>query len=328
MVLKTGVIGYGKLGMKHTRNMLEHDKFDVVAISDVVKTANPNLNGVNFYTSHEQLIKNEDLDVVFVCVPHTKTKDITVSALEFGLDVFAEKPPGISLDETLDMKKALGDNVLQFGFNHRYYKHVQFLKQSVDNHKFGNLLWLRGLYGRTKNEGWRLKRELAGHGIFISQGVHLLDLVLWLGGHYNNKDTFDVAGSTVSSYKHSSWFEDNVFALLESDKGVTASIQSSCSCSHNCFNLWCQFENGWIELKGLNTSTKSFDFPECLIYGDNDDSYYYGNPPFKKICFEKDTSWVTEIDLFSKNVENHVGNYDCNVDEMVSLMGLVEKIYD
>jgi len=302
-----------------------HKDFELISICDTDTDKELNCQ----YTDYQDMLQSEDIDCVFVCVPHTLTTGITVNCLHSGLDVFAEKPPGLSLSDIELMENAKHkENILQFGFNHRYYQHVQFLYQVIKSDRFGKLLWLRGQYGRTRNEGWRLKKELGGQGIFISQGLHMLDLVLWLSGHYDRINIFKLKGSIVSSYKHSSWFEDNVFVLLESHGGVSASIHSSCTMSKNSFNLWVQFEKGWVELCGVNTSTKSFDYPERVVCGSTNDDLYYGNPPSTEVRYEHDVSWNVEIDNFADNIKNRFLQYPCSITEARSLMSLVEEIYE
>jgi len=328
-MFKAGIIGYGKLGKRHANNIMNNDKLDLVCVSDVYVQRMLN-DDIVFYNDYKRMLSDNKLrlDCVFVCVPHTMTTGIVVDCVRQGVNVFAEKPPGLCYNDTQRMKNELLDGtVLQFGFNHRYYQHVQMLKDIIMDERFGRLLWFKGVYGRTKNEGWRLKQMLGGRGIFISQGIHLLDIVLWLTGHYQGVDELGIVGSTVSSYKHDSWFEDNVFILLKSNKGITGTIHSSCSLSKNVFNMWFQFEKGWVELRGVNTSTKSFDYPERIIYGETNDSYYYGNPPCTSIVFEKDYSWNVELDNFINNIQCKKKGYDCSVDEMLSLMKLVDEIY-
>jgi len=326
-MFKAGIIGYGKAGKRHAGDIMINDKLDLVCVSDVVTQRMLN-DDIVFYNDYKKMLLDNRLDCVFVCVPHTMTAGIVLDCVRSGVNVFAEKPPGLCLDDVQLMREGLLDDiVLQFGFNHRYYQHVQLLRDMIMNERFGRLLWFKGVYGRTRNEGWRLKQMLGGKGIFISQGIHMLDLVLWLTGHYKGIDKLGVVGSTVSHYKHPDWFEDNVFVLLKSVEGITGTIHSSCSLSKNVFNMWYQFEKGWVEIRGVNTSTKSFDFPERLIYGETDDSFYYGNPPFSQIIFEKDHSWNVELDNFVSNMQYKKKGYDCSVDEMLSLMRLVDEIY-
>ena len=127
--LKTGVIGYGVVGKRRANILKQHEKFDFNCIADIQDTTDRSLDGLRQYKSHKEMIKQNNLDSVFVCVPHTTTTEIVVDCLKKGIDVFAGKPPGVCLDDVERMKQVKNNNILQFGFNHRYYQHVQFLKK-------------------------------------------------------------------------------------------------------------------------------------------------------------------------------------------------------
>ena len=59
---------------------------------------------------------------------------------------------------------------------------IQMLKNIIQKKILGNILNIRGLYGKSKivayNKGeWRSKKKFAGGGILLDQGIHLLDLI-------------------------------------------------------------------------------------------------------------------------------------------------------
>ena len=62
--------------------------------------------------------------------------------------------------------------------------------EKKDEKEFGKILWMRGRYGKsvdnTYYNNWRAKKEFAGGGILIDQGIHMIDLFLYLGGDFDN----------------------------------------------------------------------------------------------------------------------------------------------
>ena len=68
---------------------------------------------------------------------------------------------------------------LQYGFNHRRHYSVMEAKAMVDSKRFGEVLWLRGAYGKCGGiqfeNSWRNQSSLAGGGILLDQGIHMLD---------------------------------------------------------------------------------------------------------------------------------------------------------
>ena len=61
--------------------------------------------------------------------------------------------------------------------------------QIVDSGRYGQVLWLRGVYGKCggiqfENE-WRNDRNIAGGGILLDQGIHMLDLCRFFCGDFD-----------------------------------------------------------------------------------------------------------------------------------------------
>ena len=76
---------------------------------------------------------------------------------------------------------------------------------------------MRGRYGKEVDENylkdWRANPAKSGGGIMLDQGIHLLDLFIYLGGE------FDEIKSFVSNlYWKISGIEDNVFAIFRNSK--------------------------------------------------------------------------------------------------------------
>jgi predicted dehydrogenase len=318
-MIKAGIIGYGKIGKKRTDILKSSKDWELISIADS--------NGSQKYIDYRDMISKEDLDCVFIAVPHTLTTDIVVDCLNKGLHVFTEKPPGISLEDVIKMKKALNNNPeckLRFGFNHRYYSHIQKAKEIIDSGYLGNLLWMRGIYGKSRLENWRQNKSLGGKGILLSQGIHMLDLFRYL----SNKEFYDIK-SLVSTY-HKDWdkdIEDNVFAIMKSDDGITASIHSSAILWKNTFQLNIGFDKGYIHIDNVITSTRSFGFPEVLSIAKSSDTFFYGNPKEEVYRFGEDHSWKTEIDQFTKTIINNEDKYECSIYDAEKVMEMVDKIY-
>ena len=90
------------------------------------------------------------------------------------------------------------------------------------------------------------KRELAGGGILIDQGIHMLDLFLHIG------DDFDKVHASVSNLYWDLDVEDNVFATLENSRtGLTASLHSTMTQWRHLFSLEVFLEKGYFVLNGL-----------------------------------------------------------------------------
>ena len=329
MELKVAVIGsQGKIGQKRKAILEEDDRVHISALCDVSSDFNsPRISAnISYYTDYQKMLKKEKLDAVFICVPHMLTKKVVVDALFHNVHVFSEKPPGICLNDVIEMKESLlhhSELKLKFGFNHRYYSHIQNAKKIIDNGKLGKIQWIKGTYGRVDlGKGWRLNQEKGGRGILLSQGIHLVDLFRFLTGY-----EFTEIKSFVSHF-NKKWYEDNVFAIMRAPNGIVASLHSSCTLRKNAFIIYIGLEYGYIRIENLITSTRSFGFPEELCIANSDKTYFYGNPQKTSAYYGIDNSWKNEIDEFVDAVVNNNPIQNGTIEDAYNNMEILEKIYN
>ena len=221
---KVGIIGYGKMGQIRHQVISAFEDVQVQSIYDPEKVDTE----IEKAQNSDQIIENPEIDAVFTCTPNYLNKPLTIQSLKAGKHVFCEKPPGFTakdIEEIRAVEKESG-KVLMYGFNHRHHASIKYMKKLVDDKEFGKILWMRGRYGKSVDEtfydNWRAKKELAGGGILIDQGIHMLDLLLHLGGNFDN------VHAAVSNLYWNLNVEDNVFATLENTKtGLAASLHST-----------------------------------------------------------------------------------------------------
>lgn len=317
--IKVGIIGYGKMGKLRERDILLNDRYNLICRADTVEKAD--------YTDYKGMIQKEELDAVFVSVPHTLLKDINIYCLNAGLHVFSEKPPGIRLSDTIEMEEAMMKNnkKIVFGFNHRYHQHIQKAIKEIS--KYGKIMWMQGIYGKAHLENWRQDKEMAGRGILLSQGIHMLDIMRLLlrTSPYTMNEEFMTTKSELSRFS-GKWFDDNVFTLLTS-QSVTASLHSSCVMWKNNFELNICLTEGFIRLKGLYTSSKSFGFPEVISLASKDGDFY-GNPTEEVHYFGKDTSFGDEINQFVDVIDKDEYGYLGTTTDAKEIMKLIDMVYE
>jgi 1,5-anhydro-D-fructose reductase (1,5-anhydro-D-mannitol-forming) len=324
---KCGIIGFGKMG-KIRANAIEKS-----GLAEVVSIYEPNVNmhekSYDFKNSPQKVL-DSNIDAVFICTPNYLIKDLTIEALKKGIHVFSEKPPGINLKETIEMQsyeRRCNDIVLMFGFNHRHHGSVQKIKSILNNGSMGRILWMRGRYGKEVDEqffsGWRVKKELSGGGIMLDQGIHMLDLFLYLGGNFNEVKAF-----VSNLYWNIPGVEDNVFAIFKNtNNGICASLHSTMTQWRYIFSLEIFLEGGSMILNGLKTSSGVYG-DEILTIKFNDkfqQNGAYSNE--EEFVYHEDYSWDLEINHFFECIkEKKIPSLGSSTDA-VELMEIIDKIY-
>ena len=326
-VIKVGIIGYGKMGM------IRHDALNKDSRSKVVSIYDPEVkhidSGIDVMESAEQVL-DSGIDAVFICTPNYRIKELIIESLKRGINVFSEKPPGISIEETLEIEtieRKLKKKILMFGFNHRFHGSIIKMKEIIKNNLLGNLLWMRGRYGKEVDENylkdWRVDKKKSGGGILLDQGIHLLDLFLYFGGELDEVKSF-----VSNLYWKIPGIEDNVFAIFKNSKtGVCASLHSTMTQWRYLFSFELFFEKGSLILNGLKTSSGSYGDEQLTII-ENKYPFVAGSPKNEKeIIFNEDFSWELEINHFLDSIEMQTKPKLGNSSDAILLMKTIDKVY-
>ena len=276
----------------------------------------------------DQIIENPEIDAVFTCTPNYLNKPLTIQSLKAGKHVFCEKPPAFTakdIEEIRAVEKESG-KVLMYGFNHRHHASIKYMKKLVDDKEFGKILWMRGRYGKSVDEtfydNWRAKKELAGGGILIDQGIHMLDLLLHLGGNFDN------VHASVSNLYWNLNVEDNVFATLENTKtGLAASLHSTMTQWRHLVSLEVFLEKGYLVLNGLKTSSNSYGEEILTIAKNRSTAPVATWKDEKNITYHTDESWESELTEFFSAIKSKREVKLGNSSDALKLMKIVDKIY-
>lgn len=326
--IRVGVIGLGRIGELRLRLARRHRRMKVVGAFDTDRSRFSRRWGCPFFSNPQKLM--DASDAVFVCTPNLYTPALVIQALNRGRHVFAEKPPGRTLADVVAIRAAEKRHPglkLKFGFNHRYHEGIREAKAIVDSGSFGRLLWMRGVYGKSGGpgfeKGWRSDRKIAGGGILLDQGIHMVDLFHMFCGEFRE----------VRSYVSNSFWnlnvEDNAFALLRNRRNQVAMLHSSSTHWRHTFLLEIYLTEGYVAVKGILTNSRSYG-RETLVAARRQfesDGILAGSPREEVTYFDKDISWEKEMDEFADCVRLDTPVVVGTSDDAFRAMRLVDRIY-
>lgn len=327
MQLTVGIAGYGVVGRRRHQYIDRHPNLRTVAVADrSLRDRTPLENGIRCYANFEDLISREKVDIVFVCLTNDVAAQATISALKAGAHVFCEKPPGRNLDEissVIEYEKRCKGQKLKYGFNHRYHDSVRNALGIVRNKELGRIIDLRGVYGKSQmvsfGSDWRTKRFIAGGGILLDQGIHMVDLMRLFAGEFREIHSF-----ISNQYWHHD-VEDNAYALMRTHDGVIAILHSSSTQWRHRFHLELTLERGSILLEGILSGSKTYGEETITIaYAGKNDQ---GVPRETRISYNEDNSWGDEIFEFADIILNDKPVESGSSSEAFKTMQLVYRIY-
>jgi len=329
-MLKIGIAGFGKMGQIRADEIVKNSATQLVAIFEQYGEI-PSDRYKNFIrcASYDELLE-QDLDAIFICAFNDVAVSYSVKALEKGLHVFCEKPPAHTVQELQKVLEAEKKTnlVLKYGFNHRLHYSVIEAKRLIEQKTMGKLLWIRGVYGKAGSidyeKNWRNYKKYSGGGILLDQGIHMLDLMC-----YFTDGDFEVLNAKLTNSFWDIEVEDNAFITMQNRDGVVATMHSSATQWKHKFLLEMEFENGYINLDGILSNSRSYA-PETLVTAKRefeDITHAMGKPKETTTWFENDDSWKLELNEFvSAILEDKEIKHGTSSDGL-RVLDLVEKIY-
>jgi predicted dehydrogenase len=327
--LNIGIAGFGIVGRRRRDFVDLHAGMKTVAVCDRSFEGNGILaDGVRHFDNYRSMIDNEALDALFVCMTNDVAPEATITGLEKGLHVFCEKPPGKEVDDIRRVRVVESENPnlrLMYGFNHRHHESVQDALRIVNSGELGNVINIKGTYGKSKivtfnQNDWRTKRILAGGGVLLDQGIHMVDLMRLFAGEFVEFHSF------ISNTYWNHDIEDNAYALMRTKDGVVGMLHSSATQWRHRFSLEVALERGSLILGGILSSSKSYGAETLsVVYADPDNDY--GDPKEHRTKYNNDPSWAAEIDMFSKAILSGAPISHGSSEDALKTMQCVYDIY-
>jgi predicted dehydrogenase len=328
-LLKCGIIGYGYMGDIRRRIIEGHPDLSLGWICDPEIDKLPSQPGTQITTEADQVIESP-VDAIFICTPNNLIPQLAVAAMDRQKHVFCEKPPGRSVQDIVWMREAEQRNPttkLMFGFNHRYHPGIMRAKTIIETGRFGEILTLRGLYGKSGGRdfptSWRNDQKISGGGILLDQGIHMLDLFHFFLGEFT---------SVKSLFSNKHWgfdVEDNAVLIMSNVEGQLAMLHSSATFWKHMFEISIILEKGYLKVEGLLSKTGSYG-RETLTVGRRqfeDETEAIGNPPEEITYFDTDDSWNIEVDMFLKAIRTGEAVTASSSEDALSVMKLIQQCY-
>ncbi len=234
MTIHIGILGGGNISQTHARAASEIEGVKIVAVcgQNLEKAqALAALYGAEAYGEIESFLQRKPMEVVLIGSPSGVHAEQGLAAARHGLHLLIEKP----IDVTTERSDALITECQKAGvklgvfFQERVAPDSRKLKALLDEGRLGKIIlvsaqvkWYRPpAYYRDSR--WRGEWALAGGGALMNQGVHTVDLLLWLLG-----DVTRVWGKAKTAL-HDIEVEDTAVAVLQFERGAIGTLECATS---------------------------------------------------------------------------------------------------
>jgi UDP-N-acetyl-2-amino-2-deoxyglucuronate dehydrogenase len=232
MPIQIGLIGGGNITETHARAARAIPGVEISAIYGT-NTANVERlcrdHGGAAYVDFAAFLAHRPMDLVMIGSPSGLHAEQGIAAAEHRLHVLTEKPIDITAARADILIAAAQRAHVKLGvmFQDRVKPDIQRLKRLIDSGALGKILfvdarvkWYRPpeYYAKSK---WRGTLALDGGGALMNQGVHTVDLLLWLLGDVTRVQ------SRIATALHKIESEDTAIAILEFASGALGSLQAT-----------------------------------------------------------------------------------------------------
>ena len=190
---------------------------------------------VPFFKDWKDMIASGTVDAIITTVPHYLHHEISIYAMEHGMNVLCEKPAGVrSKDVQKMIACAKAHPEVSFGimFNQRTNKLYQKIKEIVASGELGEIRrsnWIINTWWRPdsyyQQSEWRATWGGEGGGVLVNQAPHQLDLWQWICGIPTKVTSKNINGSHRKID-----VENDVTIVTEYANGATGSF---ITCTHD-----------------------------------------------------------------------------------------------
>lgn len=189
-MIKVALVGIGGMGGVHFGCYKDIADAEVVAVCDVrpdmakEKVADDN---VKIYSSYDELLANETPDIVDICTPSYMHREMSIKALEKGINVLCEKPMSLSSEDAAAVLEVAEKSGKCFMTAHvvRFMTPYMYLKNVIDSKELGELLRLDmkriSSIPRWSWEDWMRDTAKSG-GTPMDLSIHDIDFVQYVLG--------------------------------------------------------------------------------------------------------------------------------------------------
>ncbi len=226
-MVRTGIIGLGKMGISHCSILGAHPAVDLVSVCDtssLVIEGFKKYSSFTCFTDYKKMIETMNLDAVVIASPTKFHGEMAECALNNKIHVFCEKPFSLDHHEGEKLSKLARDFGLvnQVGYHNRFLGTFNEARKLLSSNLLGELYHFSGeSYGpvvlKEKAGTWRSHKSEGG-GCLYDYASHTIDLINFILGK-----PAKVAGTQLK-YIFSRDVEDAVYSNLTLESGLSGQL--------------------------------------------------------------------------------------------------------
>lgn len=201
-----GILGLGNIAHKFAQALGAIDQGVLYAVgSRTIDKAEKFANQYNinhWYGSYDDLIRDEDVEIVYISTTHNLHYELAKKSIEAGKHVLCEKPVTINSRQFEELRELAVSKKVFFmeALWTRFLPHMERAMEFIEQDKIGDIKFIKADFGikiHPDPEGRLLNLKLGG-GSILDIGIYPIFLCLQLLG-YPDKIVVDVIKGTTGA---------------------------------------------------------------------------------------------------------------------------------
>jgi myo-inositol 2-dehydrogenase/D-chiro-inositol 1-dehydrogenase len=246
-MINVGVIGAGRIGAIHARNVYENKNTHLQWVSDPISAALEQFKGISerVTNSAEDILADDSVDAIVVCSPTPTHIKMIVKGVRANKKVLCEKPVDLTLEHALKCEALINElkGDVMIGFNRRFDPSFAELKS-----RLGEIGKIEQVVIFSRDPGAPpVDYVKVSGGIFKDMTIHDFDMARFMLGDFVEVKTIgqnvvDPAIKDVGDF-------DAAVVTMKSESGATATIVNNRRCVYGYDQRIEVFgENGMLEV--------------------------------------------------------------------------------
>ncbi len=224
--------------------------------------------------SYEEILQDRKIEAIINTTPNATHLETTRAAAEHGKHVFLDKPIANTVADARALTAACrkAKVVLALGYQRRRESHFRFIKNKIQDGKFGKLVNAesnisRDRLGKIDLNSWRYTAQGMPGGVMLQIGIHYTDVLEYLVGPVKA-----VSGRFVRLVLPGD-NPDVASLVLEHENGALSTLNASYASASEYYlmNIYGKEASAYYDLhQGLRWLKRGAEKPESVSCGKND----------------------------------------------------------
>tara|TARA_Y100000590_G_scaffold211262_1_gene239384 strand:+ start:448 stop:1452 length:1005 start_codon:yes stop_codon:yes gene_type:complete len=195
------LIGCGLMGDRHAQVLSSITNARIISAYDLDESRGKNFSEkykCQYSSEIEDAINREDVDAVLIASPSYLHAEQAMNAGKLEKHVLIEKPLATEIESCKSLIQFFEDKELNLSVvsQKRFHPDVQSLKLALEQNLLGEIFLFEVSINYHRDDHyfeeapWRSSGHESGGGVLMNQGIHYLDLLLWMLGPYKKISGF------------------------------------------------------------------------------------------------------------------------------------------